>query len=570
MSETQSAWPDASLALCLFAIDPLGTGVSLRGPAGPVRTAWLDQLRDVLPLGLPRLKMPASISDEALLGGLDFSASLSQGRKVMQAGLLARAEGGIVMAAMAERLPQGTAALLTAALDEGQTRSRFGLLALDEGLTDENLSPALQDRLAFLVDLSDVSHHDFTGVSLPDTAQVAAARQLLPSVRLDDEVLEALCTTAAALGAGFVRAPLLAMQAARCMAAFSGRTAATMEDAAVAARLVLAPRATRLPSEPDSSAEQAPHDQPPAENDTQGETQDGPPEGADMVLEAAKAAIPAGLLAKLLREDFSRPGRAGAGKMGARQKAGQRGRPVGVRAASPSPGLRLNLIETLRAAAPWQRLRATEQRPGGPKIRLEKSDFRVTRTEQRARTTTIFLVDASGSSAINRLAEAKGAVELLLADCYKRRDEVAVLAFRGKTAEMLLPPTRSLVRAKRSLSGLPGGGGTPLAAGIDAGFLLAEMVRRGGDTPTLVLLTDGRANVTLAGTGGRAQAEQEALQAARRVRSAGHSALFLDISPRPAEQGRRLAREMGALYLPLPYADAASVSRAVREAVQPR
>jgi magnesium chelatase subunit D len=239
-----------------------------------------------------------------------------------------------------------------------------------------------------------------------------------------------------------------------------------------------------------------------------------------------------------------------------------------VRAAAPAPGLRLNLIETLRAAAPWQRLRATGSRPGGPKIRLEKSDFRVTRTEQRARTVTIFLVDASGSSALNRLAEAKGAVELLLADCYKRRDEVAVLAFRGKTAELLLPPTRSLVRAKRSLSGLPGGGGTPLAAGIDAGFLLAESVRRAGDTPTLVLLTDGRANVTLAGTGGRAQAEQEAVQAARRVRSAGHSALFLDISPRPGEQGRRLAREMAALYLPLPYADAASVSRAVRDAAQ--
>jgi magnesium chelatase subunit D len=565
-----SAWPDASLALCLFAIDPLGTGVSLRSPAGPVRTAWLDQLRDALPKGLPRLKMPASISDEALLGGLDFSASLSQGRKVMQAGLLARAEGGIVMAVMAERLPQGTAALLTAALDGGQTSCRFGLLALDEGLTDEILSPALQDRVAFLIDLSEVSHHDFAGVALPDAAQVAAARQLLPAVQLDDEVLQALCGTAAALGAGFVRAPLLAMQAARCMAAFSGRTETTMEDAAVAARLVLAPRATRFPSEPESSAEQTPPDQQPSENEAKDDTQDGPPEGADMVLEAAKAAIPAGLLEKLMRQDFSRPGRAGAGKMGARQKAGQLGRPVGVRAAAPSSGLRLNLIETLRAAAPWQRLRAAEPRLGGPRIRLQKSDFRVTRTEQRARTVTIFLVDASGSSAINRLAEAKGAVELLLADCYQRRDEVAVLAFRGKAADLLLPPTRSLVRAKRSLSGLPGGGGTPLAAGIDAGFLLAERVRRVGDTPTLVLLTDGRANVTLAGTGGRAQAEQEAMQAARRVRSAGHSALFLDISPRPAEQGRRLAQEMGALYLPLPYADATRVSKAVRDAVLPR
>jgi magnesium chelatase subunit D len=92
----------------------------------------------------------------------------------------------------------------------------------------------------------------------------------------------------------------------------------------------------------------------------------------------------------------------------------------------------------------------------------------VSRFKQRRETTTIFVVDASGSAALHRLAEAKGAVELLLADCYVRRDRVAMLAFRGKGAELMLPPTRSLVRAKRSLAGLPGGGGTPLAAGMDA------------------------------------------------------------------------------------------------------
>jgi magnesium chelatase subunit D len=168
---------------------------------------------------------------------------------------------------------------------------------------------------------------------------------------------------------------------------------------------------------------------------------------------------------------------------------------------------------------------------------------------------------------LNRLAEAKGAVELLLAESYQRRDQVALLAFRGTGAQILLPPTRSLVRAKRSLSSLPGGGGTPLAAGIDAGFLLAEAVRRVGDTPSLVLLTDGRANVTLAGAGGRAQAEQEAIAAGRRLRAAGHRILFLDISPRPGEQARLLAAEMGALYLPLPYANAKTVSNAVRAAL---
>jgi magnesium chelatase subunit D len=291
-----------------------------------------------------------------------------------------------------------------------------------------------------------------------------------------------------------------------------------------------------------------------------------PPDGAEILLEAAKAAIPDGLLERLIANAGKGPPRAAAGRAGAKCKGGQRGRPVGVRAAAPGPGLRLALIETLRAAAPWQRIRASESTSTRSKISIRREDFRVMRVEQRTRTTTIFLVDASGSSALNRLAEAKGAVELLLADCYKRRDQVAVLAFRGRDAKILLPPTRSLSRAKRGLAGLPGGGGTPLAAGIEAGFLLAESVRRAGATPTLVFLTDGRANVSLTGEGGRAKAEQDAQQAGRRLRAAGHTSLFVDISPRANDQARRLAAEMGALYIALPYASSAAVSAAVRAA----
>jgi magnesium chelatase subunit D len=578
---TPSAWEDALLAMTLFAIDPSGTGVSLRGPAGPVREAWLAALRDALPAGSRLRKMPATIGDEALLGGIDFSATLRAGRKVAQAGLLDSSHGGIVVAAMAERLPSGTVGILAATLDDGVARAardgaaeskpcHIGLLALDEGIDDERLAPALLDRLAFHLDVTALSHHDLTGATLPDPAGIAAARAMLAAVLMDDAPLQALCGTAHALGAGFVRAPLLALKVARAHAALAGRMAVTMEDASAAARLVLAPRATRLPAEPPDEAEppppQPPDEPPPDSEET--EMQSNPPEGAEMVLEAAKAAIPPGLLEQLKAVDFSRPPRPGTGKAGARQKGGLRGRPVGVRAGIPGPGQRLNLIETLRAAAPWQPLRVLDGPGTGLKLRIRKDDFRVTRTEQRARSTTIFLVDASGSSALNRLAEAKGAVELLLADCYKRRDEVAVLAFRGQAAQLLLPPTRSLVRAKRSLAGLPGGGGTPLATAIEAGYLLADHVRRAGDTPTLVLMTDGRANVTLAGTGGRAQAEQDAIGAGRRVRAAGLRALFVDISPRPSEQAKRLAGEMGALYVPLPVANAASVSSAVRAASQ--
>jgi magnesium chelatase subunit D len=555
-----SAADDALLAVALFAVDPSGTGLILRGPAGPARDVLLDTLRLLLPAGTPWRRMPPNVTSEALDGGIDVTATLQTGRRVQQDGLLRQAAHGILVAAMAERLPLATAAHLAASLDSAGTP--FGLVALDEGLEDEALPPALLDRLAFPVDVTAMSYRAFADVKLPTPDDIVQARALLPGVDAGEEIVEALCGTALALGAGFVRAPLQALAAAKAAAALDGRREASLDDAAVAARLVLAPRATRLPAEPPPPDQpEPPPDNPPEDNTP--ETESLAPDAAEIVLEAARAAIPPGLLA-LLESATTRTKRAATGRAGARQRGTGRGRPAGVRAAVPSAGLRLSLVETLRAAAPWQNLRA--RTIGNPEVRvkLRRDDFRVIRTEHQSRSTTIFVVDASGSSAINRLAEAKGAVELLLADCYKRRDQVAVIAFRGKTAELLLPPTRSLTRAKRSLSGLPGGGATPLAAGLDAGFLLAEATERGGATPIIVLLTDGKGNIALSGEASRAQAGEDAKQAALRLRARRHKALLIDISPRPNPQAKVLAQQMGARYLPLPFAGAAAVSAAVR------
>ena len=555
-----------------MAVDPAGTGgVSLRASHGPVRTRWLALLRGLLPDGAPWRKMPLTIGDGRLLGGLDLAATLVAGRPVAERGLLAEAEGGVVLLAMAERAPFGLAGRLAAALDT----TPLALIALDEGAADDERTPAaLLDRLAFHVELDWVGAREPEG-ELPEMERIEAARARLPDVHAGDAILAALCGTAAALGVASVRGPLLALRVARAAAALAGRDAVTDEDAALACRLVLAPRATVLPvaepseappdpsppdpSPPDADPGDAPHADPPPEPD------DAAPPGAleDILLAAARAAIPAGLLAQLQSGAVRSPARSPAGVFGAAQ-AGRRGRPAGIRPGDPRGPDRLNLIETLRAAAPWQRLRG-----GGPRLHIRRDDFRVTRTVQRAETTTIFVVDASGSSAFNRLAEAKGAVELLLADCYVRRDRVAVVAFRGKAAELLLPPTRSLVRAKRSLAGLPGGGGTPLAAGIDAGFLLADAVRRRGGTPNLVLMTDGRGNVAQDGRGGRAQAQADALQAARQVRLARVAALLVDTSPRPGPDGQRLAAAMAARYVPLPYANAAMLSEVVAMAARP-
>lgn len=601
-----SAWADAVAAATLMAVDPVGLGgVNLRALAGPVRDSWLALFAALLPADTPLRRVPLHINDERLLGGLDLAATLRAGKPVAQRGVLAEADGGVLLMAMAERLPGATAARLVAVLDAGEVLvardgvslhhpARLGVVALDEGVSDEeSVPPGLMDRLAFHVDLNGVSWREVRDAGLnADVPAVASARHGLARVRFDDAMLQALCGAALALGTGSLRASVLVLRAACAAAALDGRDSVSADDAALAARLVLGPRATRLPPnetqppEPEESGETGepepgsepdpdplspaegddPDDSPPNTEDDAGPLRDAPLD--DVVLDAAKASIPAGLLAMLqMQAGSARAGGAG-GRAGQLQMSRRRGRPAGARRGEPRNGARLNVIETLRAAAPWQRLRRSEAGKGVGdhmgRIQVRAEDFHVTRFKQRSETTTIFAIDASGSAALHRLAEAKGAVELLLADCYVRRDRVAVLSFRGKAAELLLPPTRSLVRAKRSLSGLPGGGGTPLACGIDAAAALADATRRRGDTPVIVFLTDGRANITREGTPGRAQADAQAIESARQVRAARFTALLVDTSPQPQAHAQRLALEMGALYLPLPNADATALSRTVR------
>jgi magnesium chelatase subunit D len=569
MSEISGAWADAARAALLLAVDPHGLGgVALRAGAGPVRDRWLDLLRTLIDPAAPLRRLPHGVADDRLVGGLDLAATLGEGRPVRQPGLFAEADGGLVIAAMAERMEPRVAAIVAAALDRGATEdapSRFGLVALDEGDgPEEHLPAALADRLAFHVGLDGIPTREAPPPAW-NRAMVDAARERLPRVTASAEVERALCATALALGIESMRASLLALRAARIAAALEGRDEAGEADARLAARLVLAPRAVTLPQSEEAEAEPPPPDRPPP-NDP-GEEDRAEPEGEmrpldDLVLEAAASAIPPDLLARLKLADAVRARQGAVGKSGAATRAPARGRPAGVRRVRPRSGARLNLIETLRAAIPWQTLRGRSH--GGGRVRVKPDDFRATRYEARRETTIIFAVDASGSTALNRLGEAKGAVEIVLAECYARRDRVALLGFRGKGAEILLPPTRSLVRAKRSLAALPGGGGTPLAAGIDAGLGMAQSVRRQGQTPIFVLLTDGKANVARDGGPGREKAEADALAAARAARVAGLTALVVDTSPRPQEAARRLAAEMGGTYVALPFADAGAIAGAVR------
>ena len=394
---------------------------------------------------------------------------------------------------------------------------------------------------------------------MPMTAgAMAGARALFPQVTTSDDDVTALSEAAIAFGILSLRAPLLALKVARAAAALRGRTTVETEDLEMAAALVLAPRATRLPEQPQQEAEppppeeeQEPNSAPEPEADDKTELTEQ--ELSELVVAAALAALPPDLL-RTLAGTAERARSQGAGRAGGETRSLTHGRRAGTRRRRGRSGERLAVIETLRAAAPWQAIRRRDwagahQRPARP-VEIRGDDLRSFRFVDRMETSTIFVVDASGSSALHRLNEAKGAVELLLSDCYVRRDQVGLIAFRGRTADVLLEPTRSLARAKRCLSALPGGGGTPIAHAIDAACALAVAARKKGRTPTLVFLTDGRANVNRQGLGGREAAERDALDAARRFSLQGFTSLLIDTSPKLQPQAVALADALKAFVHP--------------------
>lgn len=536
---------DALMAARLLAAAParLG-GIWLRG-AGPEREAALALLMGAFQ-GRPVRRVPVHIDEERLCGGLDVAASLAAGHRIEQAGLLHEAAGGLLVVPMAERMSALVAGRIAQAMDAG---AGFALVLFDDGGEDEAPPVALTERVAFWCEGAGIAPTPDTNLRSGQTEEV--------------EVAQSLANLSLALAVDSARALLFAQTATRLHAQWHARDA-TDEDLAFAARTILGPRATRILQQaeepvPPPEAEDAP---PPGDAESEQEQHD-PDALDDLVLAAALASIPKDVLARI-GEGRSARRSSGAGGAGRKRASQLRGRPLGARPGLPRGGARLALIDTLRAAVPWQEIRRQQEAANAPKrLRIRKGDLRIRRFEERAEALTIFAVDASGSSALARLAEAKGAVELMLAQSYVKRAQVALIAFRGTGAELLLPPTRSLTRAKKVLGELPGGGGTPLALGLAAASELAETQAARGRTPFVALLTDGKGNIDRQGQPGRAQAGEDALAAARRFAAAGTQGVVIDISARPQPEAAAIAAAMRARYLALPRADARGVEQAV-------
>ena len=603
-------WLRALEVAQLLVINPHGLGgVILRARSGPVRDRWLTYLNTIAQLGgmrLPLRKMPLGISDENLIGGIDLDQTLRTGKAVLRQGLLAQCDQQLLLMPMAERVEVGAVAKVVSALDngfisierDGQSRrieSHFGVVALDEGIEDdEHPNEKIRQRVAFLLNLDILGWRDLPETDddfVPDADSLQDTRKNFSKITVSEDSLNALVGVAEQLGVTSIRALSLAINTAKCLAAIDKDDEVTSMHLQRAIALVLSPRATRIPqSAPPEEEEQPENEQdqvdqeppPPPPDPTEDQKQeDQEPESntetpqalEDEILEAAQAAIPADILARLADLADPKTPKGMGGKAGAVKVGRIRGRPLGNMPGMPEGGKTLSIIDTLRAAVPWQRVRRAEILAAGKtipagKIVIRKEDFRIKRYQERTQTLTMFIVDASGSSAMHRLAEAKGAVELLLAECYIRRDQVAVMSFRGSAAELILAPTRSLVKAKRALSGLPGGGGTPLSRAIDESFVIASVSMRKGLTPALVFLTDGRANIAKDGSPGRSKAMEDAQQSARAASYYSFKSLWIDTSAQARDEGKALAALLGSMYLPLPNAGANEVSQAIMQGLK--
>lgn len=584
-------------------------------PGEPV--LWCDECRARRDDGpLPKdtrlsriVDLPVSATEDRLVGTLDFEAALKQGERAFHPGLLARANRGILYVDevnllddhLVDTLLDAAAMGVNTVEREGishQHPARFilvGTMNPEEG----DIRPQLLDRFGLCVEVEAVREPEarveivrrrhafeedpggFTR-KWEDAEQdlmtrLKHARLRVSGVKVPDEILYAIADLSIRAQVDGHRADSVMARAAAANAAWEGRAEVTLADVERVAPLVLAHRLRRTPlSEAradtaalrDSLMRALSGDQ--SGNEDSGTTDHtGPGMGQASIFDALSSSTApsdeAASASVSLQSSMDRTRRSIQGRRQETVSSDGRGRYVRSEPANPDTGISDIAVDaTIRTAVTRQAGRASSP---GLTVSVDSSDLQRKVRTRKVGACIVLCVDASGSmGAQSRMASAKAAALELLVDAYQRRDRVALVSFRGDSAEVVLPPTASVELANLKLRSLPTGGSTPLAAGIVRSLevLEAEMRRAPDVVPWVVLLTDGRGNVGLEGGVG----SEDARSAAVRLKDSGVNAVVIDTGGSlSSDAAKDLARTAGAEYVRLRGADAHELVQTLRARV---